>query len=272
MDKTSGKKNDQKKLRLDLIPDTTITALGRVLTFGAEKYSDRNWEQGLNWSRVIGALKRHLLAIDQREDIDPESGLLHSEHLLANAAFLNHYYHTFPEGDDRPKRYRKYHSIGYDLDGVLADFIGGTDKFFPGVVDKNHWIQSSTFEENMGSLPQDFWLSLDALVDPKDLPAEPKCYITKRETCTLETAEQWIEMKGFPRAPIYFATKERPKSVIAKEVGIDTFVDDKYSNYEDLNNNGILCFLMDATYNQNMNVGYKRIYSLNELKTRFRLF
>jgi|TARA_Y100000310_G_scaffold161131_1_gene161054 hypothetical protein len=56
-----GLRFDEGKNRLDLIPPEWEWALGEVLTAGAKKYADRNWEQGMNWSKVYGPLKRHLL-------------------------------------------------------------------------------------------------------------------------------------------------------------------------------------------------------------------
>lgn len=56
----AGIKHDGEKVRLDLIPPEAIYALGTILTFGARKYADRNWEEGMDWGRVFGALMRHL--------------------------------------------------------------------------------------------------------------------------------------------------------------------------------------------------------------------
>lgn len=97
-----GRKFDEGKLRVDLIPVSAIRAIARGLTFGARKYGDRNWENGLEWSRVYGAAVRHLLAFWDREDIDPESGYLHIDHAITNLAFLVEYVKTHPEMDDRP--------------------------------------------------------------------------------------------------------------------------------------------------------------------------
>lgn len=60
--KMEGRKDDKEKPRFDLIPPEPIFALAQILTFGAEKYSDRNWEKGMSWGRVFAALMRHLWA------------------------------------------------------------------------------------------------------------------------------------------------------------------------------------------------------------------
>ena len=98
-------KHDTGKPRLDLIPPEAIDALGAVLTMGAAKYGDRNWEQGLTYSRVFAAAQRHLWAFWRGEDVDPESGLSHLDHALACVAFAATYVRRQrSELDDRPGR------------------------------------------------------------------------------------------------------------------------------------------------------------------------
>jgi hypothetical protein len=82
-------KADAGKIRMELIPTSAIYSLGRVLTHGAEKYGANTW-QPVALDRYIGAILRHLMAfIDDPTGIDADSGLLHIEHVLTNAAFLN---------------------------------------------------------------------------------------------------------------------------------------------------------------------------------------
>ena len=82
-------KADGGKLRMELIPTSAYIGLGRVLTHGAEKYSPNSWKK-VHYARYIGALIRHLVAfIDDPTGRDADSGLFHTEHLLANAVFLN---------------------------------------------------------------------------------------------------------------------------------------------------------------------------------------
>lgn len=47
-----------------------------------------NWRKGFVWTRLIAAAFRHLKAILQCEDIDPESGEPHAAHLMCCVAFL----------------------------------------------------------------------------------------------------------------------------------------------------------------------------------------
>lgn len=87
--KPSGVKNDKGKMRLDLIPAEAKEALGRILTYGAEKYDDNNWRKGIVYSRLLGAVYRHLVLFEKGVDLDDESGLRHIDHALCNLAFLS---------------------------------------------------------------------------------------------------------------------------------------------------------------------------------------
>ncbi len=58
----SGYKADEGKPRMELIAPEFLFATSVILTFGAAKYADRNWEKGMKWSRPFGALMRHMWA------------------------------------------------------------------------------------------------------------------------------------------------------------------------------------------------------------------
>lgn len=100
----TGIKFDQHKPRMDLLDAEFLEDMASVLGFGAQKYSASNWRKGLHVSRTIAAIYRHLGAINRGEDIDPESGLLHSAHLGVNVQFLNWMIKNKPEFDDRYKQ------------------------------------------------------------------------------------------------------------------------------------------------------------------------
>lgn len=97
-----GIKHDAGKLRMDLLPQDAVEALAQILTDGAVKYGQRNWERGMAWSRPYAALLRHLLAWWGGQDEDPESGHSHLWHVLTNAAFLVAYERRGVGEDDRP--------------------------------------------------------------------------------------------------------------------------------------------------------------------------
>jgi len=98
-----GRKDDQDKLRFDLIPPGPLQDLVAVYTMGARKYDSRNWEKGLSWGRVFGAIMRHLWAFWKGEDNDQESGLSHLAHAAWGCFALLEYHQTHPEMDDRSR-------------------------------------------------------------------------------------------------------------------------------------------------------------------------
>ena len=86
---TQGKKDDTGKVRLDLIDPSFIEGVGKVLTFGAEKYGANNWQKVENAKdRYYAAALRHLLAWRKGEVVDEESGMSHLDHVATNIMFL----------------------------------------------------------------------------------------------------------------------------------------------------------------------------------------
>ena len=89
---TVGLKFDGDKPKLDLLVDGVPPALeevGKILTFGAQKYAAHSWKTvENNKERYKAALVRHLLAHSKGEVLDPESGLPHLAHLACNALFI----------------------------------------------------------------------------------------------------------------------------------------------------------------------------------------
>ena len=82
---------DAGKPRVDLIPVLSLTEVGKVMAYGAEKYGQHNWSKYAGrwaWTQLIASALRHLLAVMRGEDIDPESGLYHLAHVLANIMML----------------------------------------------------------------------------------------------------------------------------------------------------------------------------------------
>lgn len=95
-------KHDCGKPRYELISPFFLEDVARVLSFGARKYTDRNWELGLTYGRVFAAAMRHLWAWWRHEDRDPETGLSHIAHAACCLMFLSHFEQAGPRFDDRP--------------------------------------------------------------------------------------------------------------------------------------------------------------------------
>ena len=115
-------KHDLGKNRHDLIDPHFLTILAAALTFGAEKYSDDNWltHGGLKWSRIYGALQRHLVAFSRGAEMDPESNLTHLGHAAAMLMMLARYEYDY--------RYK-----GND------DRLFVEDEYFEGMDDNDQW-------------------------------------------------------------------------------------------------------------------------------------
>lgn len=85
---SQGSKFDTGKLRYDLLPFDALEEVVRVISMGAAKYGDRNWEKGLSFGRLIAATLRHVSAYAMGQDKDKESGLPHMAHAATNCLFL----------------------------------------------------------------------------------------------------------------------------------------------------------------------------------------
>lgn len=103
MSESSGLKYDQGKPGVHLLDPLALEGIARVLDFGANKYSAHNWRGGISYSRLLGAALRHIFAILRGENIDPESGLPHVDHLGCCWMFLSNMMKTRPDLDDRWK-------------------------------------------------------------------------------------------------------------------------------------------------------------------------
>jgi hypothetical protein len=97
-----AQKFDSAKLPLHLIPPEAIIGEAMILGFGATKYSERNWEKGMDWSRIFSAAMRHLWQWWIRAGADPETGLDHLFHARTCIGFLIAYSARNVGNDDRP--------------------------------------------------------------------------------------------------------------------------------------------------------------------------
>ena len=99
---SEGLKYDGDKVRMDRLPWRAIVGAAKVLTYGARKYGDGNWRNGIAYSRCYAATMRHLVAWWLGETNDSETGLNHLYHALCEIMFMAEYAETHPEMDDRP--------------------------------------------------------------------------------------------------------------------------------------------------------------------------
>lgn len=99
----SALKFDSDKLPVNLLSTEALNQTAAVLKFGADKYHAHNWRDGFVWSRPLAAAMRHIMAFNDGEDKDPESGLSHLAHAACCIMFLLEFEKTHPELDDRYK-------------------------------------------------------------------------------------------------------------------------------------------------------------------------
>lgn len=109
-----GRKDDGGKVRYDLLPPEFLEATATILTFGANKYADRNWEKGMKWGRVYGALMRHMWSwwggVGPTTnsflfgEVDPETKHSHLWHACCCLAFLVAYEERGVGEDDRARK------------------------------------------------------------------------------------------------------------------------------------------------------------------------
>lgn len=101
----SGARANSGKVSLSLVPFHLLAGCARVFMSGKLKYAEWNWAKGMKWSTCFDCLLRHLFKwFYCGEDIDPESGEHHLDHVFCNLFMLRHYVDTHHDGDDRPNQ------------------------------------------------------------------------------------------------------------------------------------------------------------------------
>jgi|SRR5690606_27084434 len=114
-----GSRYNQGKLEWSLVDFSALEPMVRVLMYGAHKYTifekedgtqvkgseitpeeakelkivssgKNNWKKGLPITEILDSLLRHITSLLNKEDIDSESLLPHTGHILCNALFLSY--------------------------------------------------------------------------------------------------------------------------------------------------------------------------------------
>jgi hypothetical protein len=161
-------------------------------------------------------------------------------------------------------------AIGLDIDGVIANFTKAWNVVYPEiVVDPNSYYFDRQIMQRFDDMKEagtldDFYLNIEPLIKPEDLPFEPKCYVTARPVDTKIT-EQWLEKHGFPNKKVLTVPTGTSKVKAMKDAGIEIFIDDFYDNFVELNKAGIFTYLYSAPWNMRYEVGHMRINSLKDL-------
>jgi len=90
------------KLKWSYMNFASFEPMIKVLMYGAKKYAPHNWKKGLVKEEILESMQRHLAALLDGEDSDPESGLPHIGHIQCNAMF----YSYFTKGGDNEETER----------------------------------------------------------------------------------------------------------------------------------------------------------------------
>jgi len=98
-----GKKFDGGKPRLDLIPAEFSIGVAKAFGFGAKKYDEHNFRNGLKYQQLLAAAKRHIELELAGISVDEESGCEHWMNAAASLAMYAFMRYHRPEFDDRYK-------------------------------------------------------------------------------------------------------------------------------------------------------------------------
>lgn len=256
----------------------------KIHTMGSEKYEAFNWKKGQSFLEAIGSLKRHINKFEQginydddypKETLDKYGLGHHLANIKWQADALLYQFFWARENDDR--QYKADQRIGLDIDGVLADFgacfldravemglIIQEEKELPLV----HW-NDYRFRENFETVTKDdeFWLTLEPIVEGRNLMFEPCVYITARNVDTSVT-KAWLRKWGFPTAPVETVGLGQSKLEALKKHRVEIFVEDNYGNWRDAMNAGVFSFLVTRGHNKKYDIpGFNRINCVSELKS-----
>lgn len=98
-----GVKFDSEKLPYHLIPFEALEEIVKILKYGANKYGERNWEKGMQASRLYSASMRHVTSWWRGRDLDDETSSSHLAHAACCLLFLLELDLTGRLVDDRTK-------------------------------------------------------------------------------------------------------------------------------------------------------------------------
>lgn len=98
--KSTGDRFNKGKPQWSLLDYPSLVSCVRVLEFGSKKYSRDNWKKGLKVRETAESLLRHLYAMLDGEELDPESGLPHIGHVMCNAMFMSYMIKHRPDLND----------------------------------------------------------------------------------------------------------------------------------------------------------------------------
>jgi|ERR1044072_6669289 hypothetical protein len=82
---------NQGKPKWSLVHYKSLEPMVRVLMYGADKYAVDNWKKGLDKREILDSLQRHVAALIDGQEVDPESGEHHIGHIMCNCMFYSYF-------------------------------------------------------------------------------------------------------------------------------------------------------------------------------------
>lgn len=89
---------------LHLLAGEWQNEVAAVMGYGASKYAPNNWRKGGPWCEHLASVQRHILAFQNGEDKDSESGRHHLAHAICGLFFVLEWILLGKGTDDRYKQ------------------------------------------------------------------------------------------------------------------------------------------------------------------------
>ena len=99
MNEDKALRYNENKPKWSYVHFKSLLPMVRVLEKGAKKYAPFNWQKPMDLKEIEESAMRHLTAIIDGEDFDPETGELHIGHLMCNCLFWSYQYNKLKEDD-----------------------------------------------------------------------------------------------------------------------------------------------------------------------------
>lgn len=174
------------------------------------------------------------------------------------------------------------HRIACDVDGVLANFYQGMlelavelglthwPKYWTEIEGWWKWGEVSVEElkevfDYVSDQPN-WWLQLAPMEDSHHIHFNPIAYVTARRVPSHVTAE-WLNNWGFPLAQVITVGVDESKIDALQNIKATHMVEDKAEAAIEINQAGILCYLLNRPWNINVVVPdyVPRIASLKDI-------
>lgn len=87
MTATQALRYNEWKPQWSLVDFGSLEPIVRGLEYWAKKYAPRNWTKGFPREKLLESMMRHMIALMDWEEVDPESGVPHIGLIQCNAMF-----------------------------------------------------------------------------------------------------------------------------------------------------------------------------------------